>query len=228
MTALVQHMRLQYILPSSLDPTHWTNTTFLILPAGNSLVLSMFSNSTRLTMREDLPYRYSSVLCSSPPVATITMPCSTFSPSPSPPEAIVVSKLPTYPEIPSILLEVNTRTFSFSCTRRIVSARKACGSLLSKLKNIFLMFPPSSSSFSTRNTSCPASASDSAAVIPARPPPTTSARGSISIGSLLSESSRLAFATAISTRSFDFVVASSGSSICAQEHWSLILAISKR
>src|SRR5690554_4874329 len=67
-----------------------------------------------------------------------------------------------------------------------------------------------------------------AAFIPLTPPPITKACEVTGTKTLSIGSNFLAFATAIRTKSLAFSVASSGLFIWTQEHWSLILAISKR
>ena len=64
--------------------------------------------------------------------------------------------------------------------------------------------------------------------MPATPPPTTIAAGLTFIVRFWSGSRSLAFATAILTRSFAFLVAAFGSCMCIHEHWSLMFAISNR
>ena len=110
----------------------------------------------------------------------------------------------------------------------MVSASNACTSWPSSVWWIWRAVPPSRSLFSTRCTGKPCSARANAAVMPAMPPPTTSA--ALLTGTILpaSGTSAAARAAAIRTRSIAFSVAASGSPEWTQEHWSRMLAISSR
>ena len=89
-------------------------------------------------------------------------------------------KLPTYPETSSTSLYVWSVMFGWLPTSFIFGVRMhAAQSRVGNVLSNWAMWPPIDGSRSTRWTGNPASASSSAVVIPAIPPPTTSVAGLI-------------------------------------------------
>ena len=112
-------------------------------------------------------------LYSSAPVAMTAAPCS-ISVIPRH-DFTLVTKLPTYPVTSRMLAESYTCTDGCLYTCLVRSCRNACTSMPSSVRCSLRATPPRSASRSTRCTWCPWLAMLSAVVMPATPPPTTSA-----------------------------------------------------
>ena len=137
---------------------------------------SLVSSSSWVIMAALSPYPYSVGRRPSPPLATTMAPTfrSVVAPSLS---FKVISKSPAHPDELATSLSTYTLTRSLSSTRRTRSARRAWGSSPSSVPWMCLKWPPSRSERSTRWVSRPCPARHSAALMPASPPPITSARG---------------------------------------------------
>ena len=173
-----------------------------------------------------LPYPYDWGFPSAAPVARITTPCSisrVFSGV-----AISEEKSPTWPSTFFTFDFMCTVTRGCAVTRPMICDRYASTLPPSSVRYTRRAMPPSVFSFSTRCTGKPWSAMASDAVMPAMPPPITSAAPFTGTVSSISGMSPMVRPTVMRTRSLAFSVALSGSAECTHEHWSRIFAISSR
>ena len=171
-----------------------------------------------------------------PPVASTATPWFTVARSTEPPvdeggDVSVEVKLPMKPVVLASTVSRWTVMRGSASTVAMISARNSLGPIIasprasglpapaaSRPKWTLRSAPPSSASFSTRCTANPCPASDSAAVIPAGPPPTTSALLFIAMVPVGSASSSLARAADMRTRSLALAVAAARSFECTHEH----------
>ncbi|OPX61417.1 MAG: hypothetical protein A4E29_00832 [Methanomassiliicoccales archaeon PtaB.Bin134] len=137
-------------------------------------------------------------------------------------------KFPTKPETSSTLVFRCTLILSLARTLASRSLMYCLGETPPSLVYRLTRFPPMAPVASRMSTLKPCAAMSRAAVIPASPPPTTTAEWLTPSLDLVRGSRNLDLAMAILVRSLALSVAFSGSCMWIQEHWSRMLAISKR